>query len=265
MWDFFSLLLLGVMEGITEFLPISSTAHLLIVEQLLGVRKSDMFNVVIQSGAVVAVIPAFWSRVRDLVLHASARENRDYLAKLFTAFGITGVGGVIMEECGFKLPESMIPVAIALLVGGILFLFVEWQRRGKDESDKVTWPIALCMGVAQLIAACFPGVSRSGACIILALWMGLTRQRATEFAFLLGVPTMLAAGGLKLVKALLHGMPGTEPISAVLLGFVVAAVASFLAVKWLIRYVQTHSFIVFGWYRIAFGIVIFAIWIIKQC
>ena len=151
-------------------------------------------------------------------------------------------------------------MAVALLVGGILFVGVERWLRGKTLSNEITWTIVVAVAVGQLIAAVFPGTSRSGATILLALMLGLARPAATEFSFLVGIPTMLAAGGWKILKALRHsGETPPENWGLLLLSAVVAAVVSFIAVKWLLRYVQTHTFSAFGWYRIVLGIAILAL------
>jgi len=142
-----------------------------------------------------------------------------------------------------------------LLIGGVLFVIVERWLRGRMNGTEVTWVITLAVGASQLVAAVFPGASRSGTTILAALVLGLTRPMATEFSFLVGIPTMLAAGGLKIVKALHHPPAGVPPEnwSAVLLGSLVAAVVSFVVVKWFLHFVQTHTFVAFGWYRIALG------------
>jgi undecaprenyl-diphosphatase len=248
--------LLGIIEGITEFLPISSTGHLLLAQHWLG-NQSELFTVVIQSGAVLAVLPLFPERLNQFVFRWRERATQDYLFKLFTAFAITCAGGYVLERKKFKLPEELLPIAIALFIGGLLFILVERALRGRNMGAQVTWPIAVAVGIGQLLAAGFPGTSRSGATIILALILGLNRVAATEFTFLVGIPTMLAAGALKIFKALHHanGAPA-ENWSMVLLGTVVAAIVSFIAVKWLLRYVQTHTFTAFGWYRIGLAVLI---------
>jgi undecaprenyl-diphosphatase len=247
----FSIILLGIVEGITEFLPVSSTGHLLIAERWLP-HQSDLFNVVIQSGAVLAVLPLFRNRLNQFIFRWREAGTCDYLLKIIVAFAITGAGGLIVDKY-LKLPEKLLPVAIALLVGGALFVIVENWLRGRSLSDQVTWPIVVAVGLGQLLAAIFPGTSRSGSTILLALILGLNRVAATEFAFLVGIPTMLAAGGLKIFKALHHPPLDAAPEnwSMVALGTIVSAVVSFIAVKWLLRYVQTHTFVAFGWYRIA--------------
>ena len=257
-----AVLFLSVVEGITEFLPVSSTGHLLIVEHLLRYQASDLFNVVIQSGAVLAVLPLFPDRLYQFFFRWREPGTRDYLLKIFVAFAMTGAGGLILEKRGYKLPENLAPVAIALFIGGLLFVLVERQLAGKVLRSEVTWPIVIAVGVGQLIAAVFPGTSRSGATILLALILGLNRVAATEFTFLVGIPTMLAAGGLKIFKQLHHtGGTMQESWSMVVLGFVASAVVSFIAVKWLLRYVQTHTFVLFGWYRIAVALFIGILWL----
>src|SRR5437667_2614177 len=252
----FVVVLLGIIEGVTEFIPVSSTGHLLIAERWLP-RQTDLFNVVIQCGAVLAVLPLFSVRCQQLIFRWREAEMRTLLLKIIVAFGITGVGGLMLEKRQFKLPEHLTPVAWALLVGGILFLLVERWLRGKPLRDEVTWTVAIAVGAGQLVAMIFPGASRSGTTILLSLMLGLSRPAATEFSFLVGIPTMLAAGGLKIFKAL-HHAPGTahEHWGMVSLGTIAAAVVSFAAVKWFLRYVQSHTFDGFGWYRIAVGILI---------
>lgn len=257
--DWIIVILLGILEGITEFIPVSSTGHLLVAEKLLHVEKSDLFNVVIQCGAVLAVLPLFSDRLKQFVLRWREPATLDYLIKISAAFVITGVGGLILEKKKFKLPEELLPVAIALLVGGILFVAIERWLRGKTLKNEITWTIVIAVGLGQLVAAIFPGASRSGTTILFALLLGLSRPAATEFSFLVGIPTMLAAGSLKIFKAFHHSIAGapSENWGMVVLGTLVAAVISFVAVKWLLRYVQTHTFTAFGWYRIALAIVIF--------
>ena len=260
--DWLIVTLLGIVEGITEFLPISSTAHLLICEQFIpGGAKfvgNDLFNIVIQSGAVLAVIPLFRRRF-DQLRQWREPASREMLAKIAVAFFITAAGGVVLDKLNFKLPETAFPIALALLIGGLLILIIEGWLRGRVWSDEVTWTVALVVGGGQLLAAIFPGASRSGTTILLSLLLGLSRPAATEFSFLVGIPTMLAAGGWKILKALRHAENPPE-WGLVALGAVVAAIVSFIAVKWLLQFVQTHTFVGFGWYRIvAGGLLLFSV------
>ena len=257
--DWIVTVILGVIEGITEFIPVSSTGHLLVAEHLLKIHESDLFNIVIQCGAVIAVLPLFPQRLYKFFFEWRQKETQDYLLKILTAFVITGAVGFVLDKKGFKLEENLAPIAWALLIGGIAFLAIEWWLRGKKMSSEITWPIVIAVAVGQLIAAVFPGSSRSGSTIMLALLLGLNRPAATEFSFLVGIPTMLAAGGLKIFKALHHPVANAPPENwgMVLLATAIAAVVSFIAVKWLLRYIQTHTFNVFGWYRIALAIAVF--------
>ncbi|MCX7722251.1 MAG: undecaprenyl-diphosphate phosphatase [Verrucomicrobiae bacterium] len=258
MQDWLVTALLGVVEGVTEFVPVSSTGHLLIVEHALGAKRSDLFNVVIQSGAVLAVLPVFKSRLGWICTNWRDGQTRDYVLKLAVAFVLTCIGGAALELAGVELPERLWPVAIAMFAGGVAFLLVELWLRTRRLEDKITWPVALGVAAGQLLAAACPGVSRSGASILACLILGTARPAATEFSFIVGVPTMLAAGALKIFSALTRAEVGAtvEPWPTILLGFGIAAVVSFVAVKWLVRYVQTHTFAVFGWYRIAAAIVL---------
>jgi undecaprenyl-diphosphatase len=254
-------LILGIVEGITEFIPVSSTGHLLVAERLMHIEKSDLFNIVIQCGAVIAVLPLFPQRIYKFIFELNQKETQDYLLKILVAFGITGAVGFVLDKRGFKLEENPAPIAIALLVGGLAFLAVEFFLRGKKLGDQVTWAIAIAVAIGQLIAGTCPGTSRSGATIVFCLLLGLNRPAATEFSFLVGIPTMLAAGGWKIFKTLHHPVLGApkEDWGMLLFTTAISAVVSFLAVKWLLRYVQTHTFNLFGWYRIALAILIFAL------
>lgn len=258
MTDWTDAVILGIIEGVTEFLPVSSTGHLLIAQQWTG-RQSDLFNTVIQCGAVLAVVLIFTDRLRQLFFRWRESQSQDYLLKLGAAFALTGVGGLTLKKLGFELPEKAAPVAWATFVGGVLFLLVERWLRGRPASNRVTWTVAMAVGLAQLVAAVFPGASRSGATILVALVLGLSRPAATEFSFLLGIPTLLSAGALQMVSVLRS--PASEPThwGLLLLGSFVALVTAFASVKWLLRFVQSHTFEGFGWYRIALGALILAV------
>ena len=159
--DWIRVLLLGIIEGITEFLPISSTGHLIIAEQALGMR-TELFNTVIQTGAVLAVVLVFWRRLKQLLLQWNDPAAQDYLLKLIAAFVITGAGGVLLKRFGWKLPETASPVAWATLIGGVLIILVERALKGKTLEDRVTWTVAIIVGLAQLVAnmAILPEVRR---------------------------------------------------------------------------------------------------------
>ncbi len=259
--EWIGVLLLGIIEGVTEFLPVSSTGHLLLAENSHALpQQSELFNVVIQAGAVLAVFLVFWGRVRSLVLNLDQRETRDYLFKLIVAFGLTAVGGLLAKKAGLTLPETLWPVAWATLVGGVLILVIEWWARRRRLGSEISWSIAVVVGLAQLLAAVFPGTSRAGATILAALALGLNRPASTEFSFLLGIPTLFAASGYEIYKVVRSPAVG-DPTSwsMVALGTLVSAVVAFLVVRWLLRWVQTHTFVAFGWYRIALGLVMLAL------
>jgi undecaprenyl-diphosphatase len=254
--DTLNTIILGIIEGITEFLPISSTGHLLIAEQFLGAR-SDLFNVGIQAGAILAIVLIYQQRLRDLLLHSDQPQNRDYLAKFSVSVLITLVGAFIATRLGLKLPDTVLPVAIALLVGGVAILGIERYVAAKPISENVTWSVAVWVGLMQVVAAVFPGTSRSAATIFAAMLAGLTlRPAATEFAFLVGIPTMFAATAYLLLKA--RADVATENWTMFGIGFVVSGIVAFIAVKWLLRYVQSHRFTIFAWYRIVLGVALLA-------
>jgi undecaprenyl-diphosphatase len=264
--EWIEVIILGIIEGITEFLPVSSTGHLQLTQRWLQHPQSELFDIVVQCGAVLAVLAVFQKRVIGFAQEWKAPATRDYLGKLIVAFLIT-VGGVLAaEKTGLKVSKEAldaispnaypIRVALATLIGGMLFLVVEaWLKKRPTRND-ITWLAAAVVGVAQIVAATYSGSSRSGTTILFALALGVARPTATEFSFLLGVPTLLAAGGYKLLKAWKHGELGGEDWGLVILATVVAAGMAFLAVKWLLRFVQTHTFVAFGWYRIALGAII---------
>ncbi len=257
MSDIVNVILLGIIEGITEFLPISSTGHLLIAEQWLGAR-SDLFNIAIQAGAILAVVLIFWRRLFELVTRLDRAENRDYFAKLALATSVTLAGGFIATKLGFELPETVVPIATALIVGGFAILAIEHVLAERPQVLEVTWRVALWVGASQILAGVFPGTSRSAATIFAAMLAGLTsRPAATEFAFLVGIPTMFAATAYEYLK--MRGSAGAEDWNALAVGFLVSGVVAFAVVKWLLRYVQTHRFTVFAWYRIAVGVALFAL------
>jgi undecaprenyl-diphosphatase len=261
--DLFYALLLGIIEGITEFLPISSTGHLLIAEHWLG-HRSDLFNIAIQAGAILAVVLIYRRRLVDLMLGWREPRKRAYVLKLALAFVVTAACGLGVKKLGFELPETIAPIAWALLIGGFVILGVEAidARRPDlpdDDPDAIGWGTAALVGLAQVLAGVFPGTSRSAAAIFAALLFGRSsRVAATEFAFLVGIPTMFAATGYELLSMARKGGIAGEDWTALAVAFVASALTAFVAVTWLLRYIQTHRFTVFAWYRIALGVALLA-------
>lgn len=274
MIDLLKALLLGVIEGITEFLPISSTGHLLIAERWLG-HRSDLFNIGIQAGAILAVVLIYRQRLWDLAMGffgraapadhdpagmaLSSAQARTYMLKLLIAFGMTAVLGVLVKKLGFELPTAVTPIAWALIVGGIWMMAAEYfaARRARvlGERSEISWTVAILVGIAQVVAGVFPGTSRSSATIFVALLAGTTnRAAATEFAFLVGIPTMFAATGYELVDVLRSGQAANEDWTAFAVAFVASAVTAFIAVKWLLSYIQSHRFTAFAVYRLILGV-----------
>ena len=248
-------ILLGLVEGLTEFIPVSSTGHLLIAEKWLG-HRPDWFTVFIQVGAALALLPLFWTKLTGLLRNIGEPHARSYLMKIIGSFILTGVGGLVLDKMNFKLPETIGPVAWATLIGGLVILGIERWKKGHAGHAELTWGIALACGAAQLVAAVFPGTSRSGITILIAIAMGLARAEAAEFSFILGMITLTAAGGYKFFKAWRHdeivGASGTD----LLLASVAAAVSAFIVVRWLLTFVRSHSFNGFAYYRIALGAIL---------
>ena len=258
--EWLEVIILGIIEGITEFLPVSSTGHLQLAQRWLQHPQSELFDIVVQCGAVLAVLAVFQKRVTGFAREWKSPATRDYLGKLLTAFAITTVGVLLAEKLGIKIDKATVTanawavrVALATLIGGVMFLVVEAWLRNKPSRTEISWAVVAAVGLAQIIAATYSGSSRSGTTILFALMLGVARPAATEFSFLLGVPTLLAAGGYKLLKAWKGGELGGENWGLIFLATVVAAMMAFIAVKWLLRFVQTHTFVVFGWYRIVLG------------
>ena len=255
MTDLINVIVLGIVEGITEFLPISSTGHLLIAEKLGLGHRSDLFNVGIQAGAILAVTLIYRARIWQLLTQWREPGNRDYLFKLTVAFLITAALGLIAVKLGFELDKTKTSViACALLIGGVWMIAAEQIAARLPDRSEVTWPVAILVGIAQMIAGIFPGTSRSAATIFTAMLAGTSnRAAATEFAFLVGIPTMYAATGYELLKVMKDGGTVHEDWSALIIGFVVSLIVAFVAVKWLLGYIRTHRFTPFAIYRIALG------------
>lgn len=250
--------LLGVIEGVTEFLPISSTGHLLLAEHWLGAR-SDTYNIVIQAGAILAVTLIYWHRIVALLTNWQDAENRDYLFKLALAFLITAVLGLVVKKLGFELPETVQPIAWALVIGGIWMMVAEHFAAKLPDSAVITWRVAIAVGIAQIVAGVFPGTSRSASTIFIAMLLGTSnRAAATEFAFLVGIPTMYAASGYEILKQVKSGGVA-EDWTALGIAFAVSTVTAFVSVKWLLGFIRSHRFTSFAIYRIVFGGVLLAL------
>ena len=256
--DLLSALVLGIIEGLTEFLPISSTGHLLIAQHWMG-RRSDLFNIAVQSGAILAVSLVYRERLWALATGWRVPAQRDYAFKLVGAFLVTAVLGLIAKLGGVELPESVLPVAAALIIGGLIILLIERHGERFEGVAAITWRVAAVVGAAQVIAGVFPGTSRSAAAIFAALLAGIgNRPAATEFAFLVGIPTMFAATGYEVLRYFLKGGSG-EPWADLGVAFVAATITGFIAVRWLLGYVKSHRFTAFAWYRIALGLLLFVL------
>lgn len=252
---------MGVVEGLTEFLPVSSTGHLILAGDLLGFNdeKAKVFEIVIQTGAMLAIVweyrVKFWRVLAGLF---SDRAAQRFVLNLLIAFMPAAVLGLAFGKLIKAHLFHAVPVALAFIVGGVIILWVERSLRPRarvDSVDAMTWSDALKVGVAQAFAL-IPGTSRSGATIIGGMLFGLSRRAATEFSFFLAVPTLIAAGAYDFWKNRSLFAPSDLGLFAV--GSVAAFVFAFVCVRWLIRYVASHDFTPFAWYRIAFGAVVIA-------
>lgn len=282
-WEFIKSFILGIVEGITEWLPVSSTGHLILVDEFLQLKVSDnaevndsfisMFNVVIQLGAIIAVVIIFWKK-----LFPFGRENNahplnnkgfgSYIKmdimqmwfKVAVACLPAAVIGVLLDDWVDEHFYNPWVVAVALIVFGIAFIVVEnWNKNKKPKVNTInelTYKSALIIGAFQLIAVLFPGTSRSGATIVGALLIGISRTVAAEFTFYLAVPVMFGASLLKLVKYD-GGFDGTQ-IGILAVGMITAFIVSIFVINFLMDYIKKHDFKVFGWYRIVLGILVIA-------
>ena len=253
---FVKALILGVVEGLTEFLPISSTGHLILAGDLLGFsdEKAKVFEIVIQTGAMLAIVweyrLKFWRVVAGL---ASDRGSQRFALNLLVAFMPAAVLGLAFSKLIKAHLFHAVPVALAFIVGGFIILWVERSLRPRvrvERVDEMSWRDALKIGFAQAFAL-IPGTSRSGATIIGGMLFGLSRRAATEFSFFLAVPTLVAAGAYDFWKN--RALFNASDVGLFAAGSVTAFVSAFLCVRWLLRYIATHDFTPFAWYRIAFG------------
>ena len=252
--------ILGVVEGLTEFLPISSTGHLIVAGQLLGYSgdKAKVFDIVIQSGAMLAVVWEYRARFAGVLTGlTSDPAARRFAANLAIAFMPAALLGLAFASAIKQHLFHAVPVALAFIIGGLIILVVERRpRRAIVESvDDMTWKDALLVGLAQSVAL-IPGTSRSGATIIGGMLFGLSRRAATEFSFFLAVPTLIAAGAYDLYRH--HALLDAADLGPFCVGFIISFVAAFVCVRWLLRYIATHDFSVFAWYRIVFGVIVLA-------
>ena len=255
--------ILGVVEGVTEFLPVSSTGHLIIVSDLLGLNdeKGKVFDIVIQLGAILAVCWEFRARfARAFSGLAGDPVQQRFAVNLFVAFLPAAIVGLAFQKQIKALLFNPVSVAIALIVGALVIFAVErwYKSHGAPRVtsvDEMTWKDALKVGIAQCFSL-IPGTSRSGATIMGGMIFGLSRQVATEFSFFLAVPIMFAATGYQLVKY--RDLLSSDDLAPFAVGLVVSFVFALVAVKALIRFVATHDFKAFAWYRIALGIAVLA-------
>jgi undecaprenyl-diphosphatase len=256
-------LILGVVEGLTEFLPISSTGHLIIVSDLLGLNdeKGKVFDIVIQLGAILAVAWEFRARLAKAFSGlASEPVQQRFALNLFVAFLPAAIVGLAFQKAIKAHLFNPVSVAIALILGAAAIFVIErwYAKHGAprvNHVDDMTWRDALKVGLVQCFAL-IPGTSRSGATIMGGMLFGLSRQVATEFSFFLAVPILFAATGYELVKN--RALLNADDMASIAVGFVVSFVAALIAVKALIRYVASHDFRAFAWYRIALGFVVLA-------
>jgi undecaprenyl-diphosphatase len=264
-------ILLGIVEGITEWLPISSTGHMILVEQFIQLNASplfkEMFFVVIQLGAIMAVVILYFHKLNPFSLQKSSEEKRDTMAiwyKVIVGVLPAAVLGFLFDDWLNEKFYNYQTVAVMLILYGILFIVIENRNQGRpsriNDIGEMTYKTAFLIGVFQVLSL-IPGTSRSGATILGAIILGSSRTLAAEYSFFLSIPVMFGASALKLVK---FGFSFTELEIAVLLtGMIVAFVVSILAIKFLLGYIKNNDFKAFGWYRIALGLLVigyFVIW-----
>jgi len=258
-------IILGIVEGITEWLPISSTGHMILADEFLKLNVSgafkEMFIVVIQLGAILAVVVLYFNKLMPFSFKNGFRIKKETMFmwfKIIAACIPAAIVGILWDDEFNALFYNYQTVAIMLILFGILFILIENYNKGmrpkvKDISE-ITYKTALIIGIFQLIAAVFPGTSRSGATIVGALLIGVSRTVAAEFTFFLAVPVMLGASLLKLIKFGFH-FTGME-VMILTTGMIAAFIVSIFAIKFLMNYIKKHDFKAFGWYRIVLGAVV---------
>ena len=265
--ELFKAILFGIVEGITEWLPISSTGHLILLNEFVTLNMSEefqsMFDVVIQLGAILAVIVLFFHKLNPLDLNKTVKERRrtwNLWFHVIAAIIPSGVVGVLFDDWMDAHLHNGIVVAIALIVYGVAFIAVERMNAGKRPAIKSVYQIdyktALLIGAFQCLSL-IPGTSRSGSTILGAILLGVGRSAGAEFSFFMAIPTMLGASAIKLLKFLLSGVTATATeISVLIVGCIVSFLVSMVVIKGLMEYVRKHSFSAFGVYRIVLGVVV---------
>ncbi|MFN0204435.1 MAG: undecaprenyl-diphosphate phosphatase [Bacteroidia bacterium] len=250
-------IILAIIEGLTEFLPVSSTGHLIIASSFFGIQSDDFvkfFNIAIQLGAILAVVALYWKKFTNF-------KRPEFYVKLAAAVVPALIFGKLFDDYIDELMEKPLPIGIALLVGGIILLFVDdWFRKPRiQQEEDIDTVTAIKIGLFQILAVCFPGTSRSAATIIGGMSQKLTKELATEFSFFLAVPTMFAATGYKILKAIsdenMHHFFSGEHLTSLLIGNLVAFVVAILAIKFFIQLVSRNGFKWFGVYRIIAGLI----------
>lgn len=258
-------ILFGVVEGITEWLPISSTGHMILLDEFVKLNVSkeflDLFLVVIQLGAILAVVVIYWNKLIPLStkhgLHISRRKCKMWV-KIIVASIPAGVVGILWDDVFTKYFYNYQTVAIMLILVGVVFIIIERSNKNKiakiDSIDDISYGQAFLIGVFQMIAAIFPGTSRSGSTIVGSLMLGISRTAAAEFTFFLAVPAMFGGSAIKILKY--SGGFNSAEVALLAIGMIVAFVLSIIAIKFLMSYIKKHDFKVFGWYRIILGIAV---------
>ncbi len=254
--DLLTVILLGIVEGVTEFLPVSSTGHLILAGTLLGVqdKATATFDIVIQLGAILAVVVLYWRRFWDVAVGLVAGQPKSWAFVRNIALGFipAAVIGLVVYKAVKALLESPTVVAVALIVGGVAILAIERMVKQPryDTVEAMPWKTSLGVGVIQCISM-IPGVSRSGATIMGALSLGVDRRAAAEFSFFLAIPTMLAASGYDLLKS--GAALGEGEWLSIAIGFVVSFIVALVVIRWFVGIVSRHGFAPFAWYRIIVG------------
>lgn len=265
MLDIIKAVIYGIVEGITEWLPVSSTGHMILLEKIMpmSVTKEfwDMFLVVVQLGAILAVVILFWNKIFPFKFKEKKKVDLKIMnlwGKILVACIPAGIVGVLFDDWLDEHLYNYWVVSIMLMVVGLVFIIVENHKQGQKavmrSTDAITYKAAAMIGVFQMIAAILPGTSRSGATIIGALLLGVSRTAAAEFTFYLAIPVMFGASFLKLIK-FGFAFTGME-LGILLTGMIVSFVVSVVAIRFLMGYVKRHDFKIFGWYRIALGAIV---------